>query len=361
MTFDLWTTDWPTEDLGVVPAIVYGDRSTPETAHAAVLEADMPPAVFRDLAALVYAQEAVQDLVGEDHFNLTMARTLHAAIAEVLEVHQVEFIDHEVGWDCGCNEHGDLPGMPTQADALRHQADMLYSGMLPYIVALNHHAATEMTTAQREPTPIVIKTEGDAKAILDGVTAGFARERERMEQDIADLTQQTVDLRERLREESERSTTFQGIAQDNGRQYEQTVETLRLRSEALERVRLDRESAEADAQAARDAYETANEQMAEAVERAAAAGAEVDRLRTGIQDLIGELGAGEGARYLGKVASRLGGLLDPSTEHTGTLLSGKITCSCGKFETGSYASASDAWEAWDRHLDEVDPNWRDRL
>lgn len=47
--------------------------------------------------------------------------------AEVLEVHEVVFIDHEVGYECGCNEHGDghPDGLPFLTDALKHQARAL--------------------------------------------------------------------------------------------------------------------------------------------------------------------------------------------------------------------------------------------
>lgn len=47
--------------------------------------------------------------------------------AEVLEVHEVVFIDHEVGYECGCNEHGDghLDGLPFLTDALKHQVRAL--------------------------------------------------------------------------------------------------------------------------------------------------------------------------------------------------------------------------------------------
>lgn len=55
------------------------------------------------------------------------------AVAEVLEVHQIEFIDWQVGWDCGCNERGCLPGMPTLGDALRHQADVAVAAARPLI------------------------------------------------------------------------------------------------------------------------------------------------------------------------------------------------------------------------------------
>ena len=47
--------------------------------------------------------------------------------AEVLEVHEVVFIDHEVGYECGCNEHGDghPDGLPFLTDALKHQVRAL--------------------------------------------------------------------------------------------------------------------------------------------------------------------------------------------------------------------------------------------
>lgn len=47
--------------------------------------------------------------------------------AEVLEAHEVVFIDHEVGYECGCNEHGDghPDGLPFLTDALKHQVRAL--------------------------------------------------------------------------------------------------------------------------------------------------------------------------------------------------------------------------------------------
>lgn len=48
-------------------------------------------------------------------------------VAEVLEIHSMEFIDHEVGYECGCNEHGTghPEGLRFQSDALRHQSEAL--------------------------------------------------------------------------------------------------------------------------------------------------------------------------------------------------------------------------------------------
>lgn len=47
--------------------------------------------------------------------------------ADILDVHEVEFIDHEVGYECGCNEHGDghPDGLRFRSDVLRHQAEAL--------------------------------------------------------------------------------------------------------------------------------------------------------------------------------------------------------------------------------------------
>lgn len=46
-------------------------------------------------------------------------------IAKVLEIHQIEWIGTDEGWDCGCNERGYLPAMPSILDAVRHQADAI--------------------------------------------------------------------------------------------------------------------------------------------------------------------------------------------------------------------------------------------
>lgn len=43
-------------------------------------------------------------------------------MARVLEVHQVEWIDSEVGYACGCDEDGVLDPMFTLHDANSHQA-----------------------------------------------------------------------------------------------------------------------------------------------------------------------------------------------------------------------------------------------
>jgi hypothetical protein len=48
---------------------------------------------------------------------------LRERIALALETHQIEWIDHEVGFECGCNEHGQLGALPRLVDTLRHQAD----------------------------------------------------------------------------------------------------------------------------------------------------------------------------------------------------------------------------------------------
>jgi hypothetical protein len=42
-----------------------------------------------------------------------------------------------------------------------------------------------------------------------------------------------------------------------------------------------------------------------------------------------------------------------SDEHTGQMLSGEVTCSCG-WKSGHYAFAGDAADDFDKHLAEVD-------
>jgi hypothetical protein len=52
-----------------------------------------------------------------------LIRSTRERIAAALETHQIEWIDHEVGFECGCNEHGQLGALPHLVDTLRHQAD----------------------------------------------------------------------------------------------------------------------------------------------------------------------------------------------------------------------------------------------
>ena len=46
-------------------------------------------------------------------------------------------------------------------------------------------------------------------------------------------------------------------------------------------------------------------------------------------------------------------------KHTGSLVSGTITCSCGNFTTIHHVIAADAVAEFNRHLDDVEPGWRD--
>lgn len=43
-------------------------------------------------------------------------------VARVLDVHQIEYVDAEVGFECGCNEDGHLGALLTLSDAHAHQA-----------------------------------------------------------------------------------------------------------------------------------------------------------------------------------------------------------------------------------------------
>jgi hypothetical protein len=52
----------------------------------------------------------------------TEPTTISGVIARALEVHQAEWIDHDTGWECGCNEHGDLGSLPSSDAVHQHQA-----------------------------------------------------------------------------------------------------------------------------------------------------------------------------------------------------------------------------------------------
>lgn len=77
--------------------------------------------------------------------------TLIERAAAVLEVHQLEWIDHEVGWECGCNEHGTLPSMRFRSDAEKHQAEMVLAAVRSHIAAevLGEAADEAHETARR--------------------------------------------------------------------------------------------------------------------------------------------------------------------------------------------------------------------
>lgn len=64
------------------------------------------------------------------------------AVASALEVHQIEWIGNVEGWDCGCNERGDLPGMGTSlAGALRHQASAIRDALADHLARREREAA----------------------------------------------------------------------------------------------------------------------------------------------------------------------------------------------------------------------------
>ena len=46
------------------------------------------------------------------------------SLAETLEPHWFEYIGEEEGFDCGCNEDGQLGPWRTQSDCARHLADV---------------------------------------------------------------------------------------------------------------------------------------------------------------------------------------------------------------------------------------------
>jgi hypothetical protein len=52
------------------------------------------------------------------------------ALEDVLTRHWFVYIGEEEGFDCGCNEHGTLPAMPTVTEAASHLADMVLA-LLP--------------------------------------------------------------------------------------------------------------------------------------------------------------------------------------------------------------------------------------
>jgi hypothetical protein len=43
-------------------------------------------------------------------------------IAAALEQHDAEWIDHEVGWECGCNEHGTYEPLPNILTLHKHRS-----------------------------------------------------------------------------------------------------------------------------------------------------------------------------------------------------------------------------------------------
>lgn len=50
---------------------------------------------------------------------------LREAMVAAIDRHEVLWIDADTGWECGCNEHGAGPLMPTRADATGHIADVI--------------------------------------------------------------------------------------------------------------------------------------------------------------------------------------------------------------------------------------------
>jgi hypothetical protein len=63
-----------------------------------------------------------------------------SVLAGSLEQHDAEWIDHEVGWECGCNEHGTCEPLPN-------------------ILTLHAHRSRAALTALREAGYVVVPAE----------------------------------------------------------------------------------------------------------------------------------------------------------------------------------------------------------
>jgi len=68
---------------------------------------------------------------------------LVTVIAGELEGHQIEWVDDEVGYECGCNEDGHLGSLLWLRDALRHQAAAVVAALRPHIDAQKQAATTQ--------------------------------------------------------------------------------------------------------------------------------------------------------------------------------------------------------------------------
>ena len=67
-------------------------------------------------------READEHWWGPHAQRLSVSDDMVERAAQAMEVHQVEWIDHEVGWSCGCDERGDLGPLLTLNDANVHIA-----------------------------------------------------------------------------------------------------------------------------------------------------------------------------------------------------------------------------------------------
>lgn len=68
---------------------------------------------------------------------------LREAIVSAIDRHEIVWVDHDTGWECGCNEHGDGPLMPTRADAVHHIADAVLPIVQAHAAAVRQQAWTE--------------------------------------------------------------------------------------------------------------------------------------------------------------------------------------------------------------------------
>lgn len=95
---------------------------------------------------------------------------LRDAIAAAIERHEVVWVDHDTGWECGCNEHGDCALMPTRADAVHHIAD----AVLPTVQA---HVAAEVERARAEADKELdeaLRERDETEAIADRLAYSIA-------------------------------------------------------------------------------------------------------------------------------------------------------------------------------------------
>ena len=98
-------------------------------------------------------------------------------IAQRLEVHQLEWIDREVGYSCGCDERGTLPPMLTLHEALLHVASACFasrsvsavpadSALQDRIDAALHLCNAALSNKYREPGTVAFVDAAAVYALL---------------------------------------------------------------------------------------------------------------------------------------------------------------------------------------------------
>jgi hypothetical protein len=90
--------------------------------------------------------------------------TVEEVAAVLFACHEIEYIDAETGWACGCDEDGYLV-LQNEADARKHQAEATLAALTPLIAAETLDEYADRMYLHSEEAALNDATEGSVSGI----------------------------------------------------------------------------------------------------------------------------------------------------------------------------------------------------